>query len=531
MKKNIKMVFMILVSALIVVTSTRFAYAVENKKGVDVILMIDTSGSMDEEDRDPERHALNMADFFVRNLPDDDLRLGVYNFSNDVNVVFPFGKVTSEKTDKVKIHNKIKSLEYVGATDMGDAFETCADIWDTIKKDSSSRKQIILFLTDGEISLLDGESHEALELMKDSKKRMNEALDRIDCTICPVYVIAFGDEAVEGKDAKEAASREGNRFIPARDQATLLDAYNNVFENILGTKKVERKGIRIDKEHNEVALNNDDNQTGLNVNITKNENGSGNVLDDDISIINDETGQVWNSDDFEDYFDEYLGRLLKIPEELLKSGSLSLVFNTTADDVIDVKEYYLYDISCSWNTENGKSYEKGQDITFKISVNGIDTNSFVVYAIFEKDGKKKQEVIPDKVYSGEIAREVKIYGSSLEEEKTEKFSGVKMLLDTQDNSYQTTVAFNKLGDYKVHIYGENERGFTQSEELDFSIVKPSNPEEKESSWKDKLLEIFHMIVEWFKQLPLWGKGILAIIILFLVRRIFFSMFFRKVNND
>lgn len=521
-----KIILLILMLAVICVKENVYAYAADNKQGVDVILMIDTSVSMGNEGRDPEKRALNIAATFVKNLPDDNLRLGVYNFSTDVNDVFAFDEIPSEEmyTAKNKIHNTLKSLEYDGEdTDMGDAFEKCANIWKTIKDEADSRKQIILFLTDGKIDFGIGanKTQEQIDAAKDSRKRMNDALNTIDFSACPVYVIAFGKEAAEGTDARSVAEREGNHFIPADDQLALLDAYDNVFENLLGTKKVEIQGKTISREEKTVALNNDDKQTELSVNITKNENGSGVVLDDDIKIVNDETNQSWTKESFEDYFDEDLGRLLKIPEEIVKSGPLSLEFDTESTDVVDIKEYYIYDISSAWLTENGMSYEKGQEITFKIKIDGIDANSFVVYAVFEKDGEEVQQIIPTHIYSGEQAQDVKVYGSSLDKDKLETFSGVKMLLDTQDNCYQTTVAFNESGEYLVHVYGENEKGFTKSEKLRFEVKKSGN---SLTSWIDKIMAYISKLIEWFITLPLWGKIAVGIVgFLIIVRILFFIL--------
>ena len=224
--------------------------------------------------------------------------------------------------------------------------------------------------------------------------------------------------------------------------------------------------------------------------------------------------------------------MLKIPEEILKSGPLSLIFDTASTDVIDIKEYYIYDISCNWITDNGMSYEKTKEVTFKIKVDGIDTNSFVVYAIFEKDGKKVQQVIPDHIYSGEEAHDVKIYGSALDKDKLETFSGIKMLLDTQENCYQTTVAFDEIGKYQVHIYGESEKGFTQSDKLSFTITKSVDPE---TTWIDKLMALLHKVWEWFLKLPRWGQCIAVVSIVFIVFKvvpsIFSFLFYHKIKDE
>lgn len=498
--------------------------ATEDSRGIDVILIIDQSGSMSDEHRDKDKQALNMADFFVKNLPAEDLRLGVYSFSTDVYPVFEFQEVSSKRQDKVKIEKIIKSLEYAGDTDMGDAFEVCAKIWGQIKADSDDREQMIVFMTDGDIDFEEGEDDdENKRLMEDSHERMLEALSTIDCTKCPVYVIAFGDEAVDGKDAKEVSQIKGNYFIPARDQATLEDAYNNVFENILGTKAVKKEGIFINQNSNAVSLDNDDSQTGLNVNITTNSDGSGVIVDDNtvIKIRNDETGEIWSLDDLniEDYTDELLGRLLKIPNDILKEGKLSLIFDTAESDVIDIKEYFLYDIDAQWNTENGLSYIKDETIKLDVTIDGIDTNAFVVYTIFEKVDSSTgipSEVIPSNIYAGQQVDSVEIYGSALKEEKLITFSGVKALLDTETGCFTTTVTFDEPGNYQVYIYGESEKGFVLSDTLEFSV----NEQEKESELgiKDKVLQIIHMLIEKFMSLTIVGK-IVSVVGLFVVLRV------------
>ncbi len=486
--------------------SEKDVYAADQKKqGIDVILIIDQSGSMGWKERDPERRALNMADFFVKNLPDTDLRLGVYSFATDVHEIFRFDRVLSEKQDKILIENAIKELEYSGDTDMGDVFEKCADIWEQIQDDAEERKQMIVFMTDGEISFGDDIADENLKQIEDSRCRMNEALKRINLKKCPIYVIAFGTEAVEGKDAKTIGEMEGNYFIEARNKGTLEEAYNNVFENIFDTKAVKHNNIQITPENNVVSLDNDDNQNGLNVNITTGDQGNGSVLDKDtrVKIRNDETGEIWDSGEFEDYTDKYLGRLLKIPEAILRSGPLSLVFETDNTDVINLKEYFLYDIQTSWRVEDDASYEMNEQIKLDISVEGIDTNSFVTYAIFNKldlSDTMTEEILPDKVYAGDQVKEIKVYGSSLEEKNLTALTGVKALLDTENNSFTTTVAFSEPGDYQVYIYGESEKGFTISDPLHFSVLSTDT---EEIGIKDRIKQIFNDIKEFMQMI--WGK--------------------------
>ena len=255
-----------------------------------------------------------------------------------------------------------------------------------------------------------------------------------------------------------------------------------------------------------------------------------------ITLINEETGQIWTNNDFEDYYDEYFGRLLKIPEEILKTGAISLVFDTNVSDVINIKEYYLYDISCTWGTENGNVYEKGQEIPLKISIDGIDNSSFVVYAIFEKNEKAAEQIVPDKIYSGQQVADVKIYGSSLDENKLDTFSGVKMLLDTQDNSYQTSVAFENAGDYKVYVYGESEKGFVLSDALEFSVTNTDETQVNNQGfdWKNKIFSYIHMLWELIMALPVWGKVILVVVVLVVLKIISKALsfiFYREEDEE
>lgn len=492
--------------AFVIFAGSMPAYAESgNTPGVDVILMLDQSGSMNWDNRDKERLALKMAQFFVKNLPTEDLRLGVYSFSTDVHEIFGFSKVKEGKKTTSPILKDIRDLKYEGDTDMGDAIETCAGIWDKIKKDAEDRQQWIVFMTDGEISFGNDRTTEEKEKIEDSHTRMNKALDRIDCDKCPIYVLAFGDEAVGGKDAKEISQRGNNRFIPARELKDVQEAYNVIFENILHTKGYETEGIVVDGENNVIPVNNDDKQNGMNVIITQNpEKGNGSALDKPISVQNAQTGEKVDDSEIEDYYDSYLGRLIKLSKKILQNGPLELVVDTDEYDVVDIKQYYLYDISSEWlNAENG-TVAKGEEIDFQINVNGIDHGDFVVYAEFEKLNKSKEtakEVLPAGVSVGAIAKNVEIYGSSLDKKNLETFDGVKMLLDTQYGYYQTTASFNEVGDYRVHVYGENSKGFMTSDYIEFSVVNGDEP----VGWKEKLLELLQKVINWYKDLVLWAK--------------------------
>ena len=114
---------------------------------IDVLLLIDGSGSMDWFDRDPEKLRIQGSKLFI-DLCEKSDRIGVIDFSTDANVIFPLYKIFSSQDNEV-LKGKIDSIEAKGEfTDITLALQIA--LKEMIRARSDVVKAVIL-LTDGDI--------------------------------------------------------------------------------------------------------------------------------------------------------------------------------------------------------------------------------------------------------------------------------------------------------------------------------------------------------------------------------------------
>ena len=117
------------------------------ERPIDVLLVIDGSGSMNWPDRDPEGLRIQGAKLFV-DLCEKGDRIGVIDFSTDAKVVFPLYTIMTYN-DKMNLKSKIEEIEAKGEfTDITLALQTASK--EMVRARAKAVKAVIL-LTDGEI--------------------------------------------------------------------------------------------------------------------------------------------------------------------------------------------------------------------------------------------------------------------------------------------------------------------------------------------------------------------------------------------
>jgi len=111
------------------------------KEGVNIVLVIDSSGSMQAKDFTPNRmeSAKKSAIKFISELENKD-KIGVISFSDSTRIV------NFLTNDKNKVINKINSIKPGGGTAIGDGIAMGIDMVSSIP----NKKKLIIFLSDGE---------------------------------------------------------------------------------------------------------------------------------------------------------------------------------------------------------------------------------------------------------------------------------------------------------------------------------------------------------------------------------------------
>jgi hypothetical protein len=168
--------------------------AAENRAKLDVVFVLDASGSMRESD--PDRITADAVKMMVSMMPAGDCRVGVVSFniepkvrtkdSEGNNALISLG--TPEDTEYIK--NRLDQIEYMDDTGIGNALLKASEMLDALSG-SDSRKAIILF-TDGMDDLEDSSA------MQDCLENEQKAVEWAKENNCPIYCIGLDYKGAGG---------------------------------------------------------------------------------------------------------------------------------------------------------------------------------------------------------------------------------------------------------------------------------------------------------------------------------------------
>lgn len=209
-----KLILALIYSSLFAVTQTVFA----EKKAVDAVVIMDSSGSMKK--TDPDNLRKPAAKLFISLLNEDD-RASIMSFSdngypitylntldNDINL-----QLTLDATDKVSTKGIYTNIHA--------AIERAYKILST---DKSDREPIIILLSDGKMDV--GNNEKSLSL---SEQLINDSLPKLNEAGIKVYSIAFTEHS--DKELLTTLSEGTQGFCKvAKTDSELHLAFTSIFE-------------------------------------------------------------------------------------------------------------------------------------------------------------------------------------------------------------------------------------------------------------------------------------------------------------
>ena len=213
----------------------------EQSKGADIMLLIDSSGSMRK--TDPKNSRKTAAKLFVSLLGSDD-RVGIVSFGDSAKLLLPLTRDSKQNYGRfVTAINKISSREY--STNI---YEGVKKGFDELKT-SGSNKKVLLLLSDGKLTL-------------GSKEKEAEALGSLSALLpelsksgITLSTIAFSDQA-DAKFLQDLASAGGGFFKLALNDRDIHDIFALMFEKIKSPDEVPFDGdsFGIDKNIKEAIV-------------------------------------------------------------------------------------------------------------------------------------------------------------------------------------------------------------------------------------------------------------------------------------
>src|SRR5208283_317490 len=213
----------------------------EQSKGADIVLLIDSSGSMRK--TDPHDNRKTSAKLFISLLGSDD-RVGVVSFGDSAKLLLPLTRNSKENYGRfVSAINKVSSREF--STNIYEGVEKGFDQLKT----SASNKKVLLLLSDGKLTLGSKEK-EAVAF-----SNLSALLPELVKSGITLSTIAFSDQS----DAKflEDLAREGGGFFKlALTDQDIHVIFALMFEKIKSPDEVpfDRDSFSIDKDIKEAIV-------------------------------------------------------------------------------------------------------------------------------------------------------------------------------------------------------------------------------------------------------------------------------------
>lgn len=195
--------------------------------GVDVVIVVDTSGSM--KSTDPERIAIEAANLFIDMIEMSESKIGLVSFSSKLGTIIELTDINSI-SDKKDLKGSIDQLPYDGDTDMGLALQKGYELLQSGADDGNQKA--ILFLTDGKIDLGDSKTRSDENSYNDTQDVVNKAAsDGI-----PIYTIGLNSDGNVDEDMlSDIAKNTSGRSYLVDSVDNLPEIFDEIFADFINS--------------------------------------------------------------------------------------------------------------------------------------------------------------------------------------------------------------------------------------------------------------------------------------------------------
>lgn len=191
------------------------------KSGLDVIFVMDYSGSM--KSNDPDAIAQGMVKAFIDTVHATDIHVGFVAYNDQLLAATqPLPMKTNEERQTLK--TLIDKSGYSGNTDIGLGLRYAYDLI----RQNSDRKKAIILISDGESDLKGSSTGRVLEnALQDVEYVTSECKKEA----IPVYSIAFGEYDGNVKSLEKISGQTGGEMYTVKKPETLIQVLYGIFEN------------------------------------------------------------------------------------------------------------------------------------------------------------------------------------------------------------------------------------------------------------------------------------------------------------
>ena len=410
----------------------------EENKELDLIMVLDQSGSM--QTNDPNGMMKEAANMLTAMMPAKTSRVGVISFNREQTEVVGLREL-SEAEDVGEIADEVDGIEYEGGTDIGNAIADAVGMFN----ESDDRVHAILVLSDGRNDFgIDKNAEQA------SDERLYDALVTAQNQNCQIYCLGFGEEMSNTDDIPyqklAGIATDADKISTETDPANIHEFFIRMLADLTG-------GIPNPVTNGEILV--EPNVKEANIYLSSPEDFS--AVSIELKNPDGNTIELENSDSLRFYRSNY-SAVIKLfnPDP----GTYNVkVSSENVDISVGYLPAYEYVLSSSIVDDAGNE------------ISQIDNQATAqIRTVIRQDG---QDVTDKEVYDGTIATAVVTAQDTGESQNVD-------LTYQEDGFLQGAVTFDHVAVYKVDItvasdsfdlndsleIQANQRGITLTGQLD-----------------------------------------------------------------
>lgn len=202
------------------------------KNGLDVMFVMDYSGSMSA--NDPDHTAIGMVKAFIDTVHSADIRIGFVAYNDHiVSSAAPVSVRTQEERDALKA--LMDSAGYSGNTDIGLGLNYAYGL----TGQENGRKCMIVLISDGETDLKGSRAGRTRET---SDQDLRNTVEACRSRNIPLYTVAFGKYDGSKEILKEISSQTGGQNYTVEKPETLIEVLYGIFHDNMAYRIQEIAG-------------------------------------------------------------------------------------------------------------------------------------------------------------------------------------------------------------------------------------------------------------------------------------------------
>lgn len=192
------------------------------KKAMDIVFVIDCSGSM--KTNDPSKMGLDMVQAFIDTVQAENIRVGYVAYNDSIiSFSMPESIATPQKRELLK--KEIDVITFGGDTDIGLGMSHAYELFSAEK----NTRQIMVLISDGETDLPGGSARTE----EQSNEELKQCLRLCKEENIEVYTVAFGRYGGSKAVLEDIAAQTGAESYSAQDPEDLIEVLYGIFQDSL----------------------------------------------------------------------------------------------------------------------------------------------------------------------------------------------------------------------------------------------------------------------------------------------------------